>query len=301
MTTLSNYFLSLRRLSLGLLGLLASPNLVQAQAVVQVATRTVERSVDAAGIRTLHIVAEKADIELAVWDKATIAVKLELSARHPDKTTATNDLAKVQYVADRSGRDFFLRNFILLKDGEAKPLSNLKARYTVYLPASCAVDVRNSFGTVTMKGVRNSLRLKADFCISTLTDIMAKGTLETSFGELTARSLSGTFVFATDHTNLRLEQPAGSVKLNAAYGTVDILPDERLTGLTIQSKKAVVNVFPKNWQQFDYAISGAYATLQLPNGFNWKRNTADFKEAFFSSRQTATVSITAEFGDLTIK
>lgn len=273
----------------------------QAQNVLQVAIKAIEKTVAATSIRTLYINAEKADIELIAWDKTDIAIVLELSARHPDKATATSDLGKVQYIADRSGKDYFLRNYILLKEGENKPLSNLKARYVIHLPSTCSVDLKNTFGTIQMKGLTNNLKLNADFCTTSLLNIKGKGLLETTFGELRAIEIVGTFSFSSDHTNLSLENIGGAIRMNTLYGNVEISPSPGLTSLAIQSKKAVVTMVTKNWQQFDYDINSAYTTMKLPNGFKWKRNTPDFKDAFYSKNQMANVQINAEFGNLTIK
>ena len=272
-----------------------------AQTVLQVASKTFNTTVGSPAIKTLHIAAEKADIELVAWEKPDISIKIELSARHPDKSTATADLGKFLYLADRSGKDYFLRNYVLLKDGESKPVSNLKARYTIYLPANCSIDLKNTFGNITMKGLTNNLQLKADFCTSNLLNLKGKGSFETTFGELKTSEVVGAFTFLSDHTNLRLEGIGGAIKMNAHYGIVQIYPSVELNSLAIQSKKAEVTLLTRNWQMFDYTINSAYANMQLPNGFRWKRNTADFKDAFFSKNQLANVQINAEFGNITIK
>ncbi|MCF2491060.1 DUF4097 domain-containing protein [Dyadobacter sp. CY347] len=272
-----------------------------AQSVLQVATKTIEKNIPSPAIRTLHIHAEKADIELTTWDKPEISVVMELSARHPEKNVAAIDLSKVQYIADRNGKDYFLRNYIVLKNGESKPVSNLRARYKIHLPASCAVDLKNSFGTITLKGLTNNLQLKADFCTTNLLEIKGKGQMQTSFGELKGNELSGDFSFQSDHTKMSLQSIAGIIKVDAVYGDIALFPSSGLTSLSIKSKKAEITLQTKNWQNFDYTIQSAYATIKLPNGFKWKRNTADFKEAFFSKNQLANVDITAEFGQVTVK
>lgn len=283
-----------------LLACMAAGN-VSAQVVLQVATKTIEKTVKASSVRTLYISAEKADVEITTWDRSEISIVMELSARHPDKNTATMDLFKAKYIADRNGKDYFLRNYIMLKNGESKPVSNLRTRYTIHLPPACAVDLKNSFGTVTLKGLKNNLQLKADFCTTNLADLQGKGHVNTSFGELKGDELSGDFSFASDHTKLFLERLAGNIKVNAEYGNVELHPGTALSSLSIRSKKAEIALMTKNWQHFDYAINSAYAAIKLPNGFKWKRNTADFKEAFFSRNQLAYVDINAEFGQVTIK
>ncbi|WAC14808.1 hypothetical protein [Dyadobacter pollutisoli] len=283
------------------LALIATIGQVRAQGVLQVATKTIEKTIGSPAVRTLFITAEKADIEMTTWNKAEITIVLELSARHPDRNTAATDLSKVQYIADRNGKDYFLRNYIVLKDGENKPVSNVKARYVIHLPPSCSVDLKNSFGTITLKGLTNSIQLKADFCTTNLVDLRGKGQVNTSFGELKGTDLSGVFTFTSDHTRLHLNQVAGVIRLDADYGNVDIYPTIGLTSLAIKSKKAEITLLTKNWQIFDYTIQSAYATMKLPNGFKWTRNTADFKDAFFNRNQLANVDINAEFGNVTIR
>ncbi|MCE7062773.1 DUF4097 family beta strand repeat-containing protein [Dyadobacter sp. CY343] len=296
-----NNFIFNKAIPVTLVFCLSLISMAQAQATLQVATKKIERTIGGPTVRTLYINAEKADIEMVTWGKDDISVVMELSAKHPDRATAAQDLAKMQYIADRNGKDYFLRNYIVLKDGENKPVSNLKARYIIHLPASCAVDLKNTFGNIMLKGLMKSLTLKADFCTTTLSDLSGKGILNTTFGELSGTELAGTFTFSTDRTNIRLDHISGSVKLDALYGNVEIYPTTGLTSLAIRSKKSEVTLFAKNWQQFDYTINSAYATMKLPNGFKWKRNTADFKEAFFSKNQLANVDINAEFGQVTIK
>lgn len=290
---------SLFSITIFTLVLVISP--AKAQGVLQVATKKIEKTITGSAVRTLYIAAEKADIEMTTWNKSEITIVLELSSRHPDKTTAATDLAKVQYIADRNGKDYYLRNYIVLKDGDNKPVSNLKARYVIHLPASCAVDLKNSFGTITLKGLSNNIHLQADFCTTNLLDLRGKGQVKTSFGELKGMDLAGVFIFTSDHTKLRLNQVAGEIRLDADYGTVDIYPTTGLTSLSIRSKKAEITLIPDKWQIFDYNIQSAYATMKLPNGFKWTRNTADFKDASFNRNQLANVDINAEFGNVTIR
>jgi hypothetical protein len=47
---------------------------VRGQGTLQVATRTIEKTVAASSVRTLHINAEKADIEVSTWDKPEISI-----------------------------------------------------------------------------------------------------------------------------------------------------------------------------------------------------------------------------------
>jgi len=276
-------------------------DLASAQTTLQVASKTIEKTIGLPAIQVLHIHAEKGDVEIVTWEKPEISVTLQLSARHTIRTTAAGDLSKVRYVAERSGKDYFLRNYISLAEGESKPVSNIKARYVISIPSSVSVDLTNTFGTIKMKGLTKKLRLKADFCTTTIADIKGTIDLQTTFGELDGTSLAGVTSFSGDHTNLRLDQISGTLKVDASYGNVEILPTNGLSSLAVHSKKTEVTLSAKNWRLFNYTVNGAYTSMKLPNGFKWKRNTADFKDAFFFNNQLASVQINTEFGKLTIK
>ncbi|MCF0060221.1 DUF4097 domain-containing protein [Dyadobacter chenwenxiniae] len=277
------------------------PDITIAQTTLQVASKTIEKTIGLPAVQTLHISAEKGDVEIIAWDKPEMSVKLQLSARHTERTTAASDLSKVKYIAERSGRDYYLRNYISLAEGESKPVSNIKARYTIYVPSSISVNVTNTFGTIKMKGLTKKLHLKADFCTTTIADLKGTIDLQTTFGELEGTALAGAISFSGDHTNLRLDHVSGTLKVDASYGNVEIMPTNGLSRLTIHSKKSEVTLSAKNWRLFNYTVNGAYTSMKLPNGFKWKHNTADFKDAFFSNDQFASVQISTEFGKLTIK
>lgn len=281
--------------------LIILPDLALAQTTLQVASKTIEKTIGSPAIHTLHINAEKGDIEIVSWQKPEISITLQLSARHTERATAASDLSKVKFVAERNGKDYFLRNYILLTQGESKPISNIKARYTIYVPTSVSVDLTNTFGTIKMRGLTNKLSLKADFCTTTIIDTKGSLDLHTNFGDLEGTALAGTVSFSGDHTNLRLDQISGILRVDASYGNVEILPANGLTSLAIRSKKSEILLVAKDWRQFNYTVNGAYTSMKLPNGFKWKRNTADFKDAFFLNNQIASVQINTEFGKLTIK
>lgn len=293
-------FLSLLPL-LAMLCFVLLPGTLQAQTTLQVATKTIEKIVGLPGINTLYIIAEKGDIDIVSWEKPELSITMQLSARHTERATAASDLAKVKYIAERQGKNYFVRNYILLAEGESKPVSNIKARYTIFIPSSVSVDLVNTFGSIKMKGLTKKLHLKADFCTTWISDTRGTLDLKTTFGELGGSALAGDISFSGDHTNLRLDQVSGTLEVDASYGNVEILPTNGLTSLTVHSKKSEVMLSAKNWRLFNYTVNGAYTNMKLPNAFKWKRNTADFKDAFFSNNQLASVQINTEFGKLTIK
>jgi len=135
---------------------------------------------------------ERSDIEITPWNRNEIKAVVELTAKHPDRHTAEKDLETLHYTADNSGRTVSLHNFVVLTKNGAKPQSNLKARFTLFVPANCAVEIQNSFGKTTVKGLQTVMQLQTEFCTVELTDLR---------GNITARTVG--LRFGADWTSGR--------------------------------------------------------------------------------------------------
>lgn len=69
-----------------------------AQTTLQVATKHLEKDFEA--IKSIKIDAEKADIEIVVWNKSKVDLSVDLSAKHPEKAVAAKDLNYLKFAND---------------------------------------------------------------------------------------------------------------------------------------------------------------------------------------------------------
>jgi|GEM_PF-1856006 len=212
---------------------------------LQVITKSIEKTFVADKIDAVQILAERADIEINTWSKNEIKIVVELIAKHPDRAVATNDLAYFKYVIEAAGRNLHLRNLVVLTSNSRRPEANLKARYTLLLPASCAVVIQNSFGKIEIKGLENNIKVKSEFCTSTLQQLKGKITLETYFGDVKAEDLDGTISLTSDRTDWQLKNLKGRCQIRAQYGTFEINTDKTLVKIDLKTDNTVVRFVPQ--------------------------------------------------------
>ncbi len=268
---------------------------------LQVAQKTIHKNVSSSGINKIVIGSEKADISVQAWSKAEIKVTIGLSASQSEKSVTLEDLEKVELVADKEKKTFYLRDFVLLKDKGKKPESNLKARYTVYVPAGMSLEIENSFGVVTLKDLTGAINLKAKFCRVNMSGLSGKINLNTRFGNVEAYDLSGSLEVSSNHTGIVLGQVGGDIRLNTEYGSLQLKPTPKLSSLDIRSKKTNIDLVCPEWKNYNYAIRGAYSKFSLPDGFKALSTDDSKQELSYSGGGNAILKIEAEFASLSLR
>lgn len=203
---------------------------------LQVVTKTIEKTFTADRYPKVQVWGERSDIDIVSWERNEMKAVIELTAKHPDRSTAEKDLEILHYTAEKSGRTVSLHNFVVLTKNRAKPQSNLKAHFTLFVPVNCAVEIKNSFGKITVKGLQTIMQLQAEFCTVELTDLRGTLTARTQFGALKADNLSGTISFITERTDLLLQQIKGECRVRAQYGSLDIQTDKSQVKLDVETK-----------------------------------------------------------------
>ena len=203
---------------------------------LQVVTKTIEKTF-ADNIEEIQIQAERANIEITTWNKPEIRLVLELTSKHPDKNIATNDLAIVNYAANKSGKVLYINNYLLLTKATPQPQANLRAHYVLQVPAHISLLVNNSFGKVVIRGTTKANTLKTQFCNLDLVNLSGKINVETHFGELKLTNIDGNIALTTDHTDAWLKQIKGNCKIRAKYGKFEIDTDKTAIEFDIKTDK----------------------------------------------------------------
>jgi hypothetical protein len=204
---------------------------------LQVVTKTVEKTFEVPQYSKVQVWGERSDIEIMTWGKNEIKATIELTAKHPDRNVAEKDLEALHYTADKKGIKVSLHNFVVLAKNGTKPQSNLKARFTLFVPVNCAVEIQNSFGKISLKGLQTqTMQLQTEFCTIELTDLRGILTAKTQFGALRTENFNGLLSIFSERTDLVLQQIKGECRIRAQYGSLDIQTDKSQVKLDVETK-----------------------------------------------------------------
>ncbi|WP_046242579.1 hypothetical protein [Hymenobacter terrenus] len=251
-------------LLVALLGLLPT---AWAQRKVQVVTRTLEQSWNCPPGMTVRIRAEKANVQVRAWDRPTVQVTLRLSARHADRAVAEQDLPVAKYRLQKNGNALDLINFYTLAEDAPAVRSDLRAEYTVFMPAGNTLQVANAYGQTD------------------LTDLTGEQTVDQSFGQIHLRNLSGTlgvtaryadltginlqadFTCEANRSAVQLLGLGGSSLIRNYYGSVHLQATAAVRKLRVETNRTEVVVSVPQPELFGYELSVQQGLLTVPPAF----------------------------------
>ncbi len=290
-------------LQLSLLLWVVGPLLLGAQTTdLHVITKRLEKTFAYQPGYEVNIEGEKADVLVETWDKPQIGVRLELIARHPDKATAEADLEKIRYLAERVKNKIYLRNYIGLKEGEAKPKSNLHAQYVITVPEDCPVYLKNYFGEATVSNLTNSFRFFGEFSKIDMQNVQGNVDLQTRFGDIFGKFLDGNVSIASRRSDITLEEIKGRFDIQSQYGMVSILSVAGLLDLNIDAEKGDVYLFDPKLREYAYTLTTRHGQVNYPGdlGLELLSEQEELKKMEFKPNReyypSITISIT--FGDV---
>lgn len=250
-----------------LLPLLVRAQVAPAPAKVQVVTRTLEQTLPCPAGTLVRVRAEKATLRVQGWDKPTVRVVLRLIARHPEREIAELELPAARYLIEKNGGVIELANYFAQSAEAAAVRSDLRAEYTVQMPAGNPLQVVNAYGQTSLTGLSGKQTLEQDFGQITLFDLRGSLSATARYADLHAANLNLTFVCEADKSALRFTAASGSYTIRNRYGSVLLQPGSDVKSIFIDGQRTEVKLDVLQPEQFSYNLSAAHSTLVVPASY----------------------------------
>jgi hypothetical protein len=231
---------------------------------VQVITRTVEQTLPCLAGTVVRIRADRATVRVQGWNQPALRVTLRLSARHPDRAVAEKDLALMQYQISGESSAIDLVNYVKLPTGTPAPTSDLRADYTIMIPAASALRVANSYGLTQLTGLTGAQKLTQDFGQVELRQLRGSLDATVRYADLTGTDLQMAFTCQAEKSALQLKSVGGGYAIRNRYGSIRLEPTAELTGIVIDAERTEISLLPPAQAQFSYQLTATHGRLSLP-------------------------------------
>lgn len=278
------------------------PIFLPAQVKVQVITKTIEKQFAYHDGYELNIEGEKAQVFIEAWDQPTIAVTLEIVAKHPEKAVAERDMEAMQYLTQRVKNKIYVRNFLSAAENAPTPEAAFQATYYVKVPEQCPVYLKNYFGQASISNLTNSLRFNGEFTQVDLQNIRGVIDLRSRFGDIFGQHLDGQVTISARRSDITLDDIRGSFDISAHYGTLRLFADDRLLKLNIQAEHSDVFFYSTQPEFYGYTLTATHGAIKLPNHLPHEtvELSADQRKVNFkpSREYYANITITVTIGDV---
>ena len=275
-----------------------------AQEVVQVVTKIIEKDFSYQDGYEVNVEGQKADIFVETWAKNEIAVRLEISAKHPDLDIAEADLETVNFVAQRIKNKIYLRNYRF--GGDVKTASILTVTYHITLPEDCPVYVKNYFGTANISNLTNRLRIFGEYSQIDIDNVKGILDISTRFGDIVGEKIDGNVTINARRSDVTLYEIAGHYQINSQYGILKLQPTSGLLALNISAEKSEVYLYGDDPEKFGYTLTATHGDISTPQNLRLisLEDTPEVKKIQIQPKSqevypTITVSVT--FGNVHVE
>ncbi|GAB3913384.1 hypothetical protein GCM10028803_57460 [Larkinella knui] len=272
-----------------------------AQTRLQVVTKTVEKELAYNTGQRVNLTAQKADITIKGWNKATILVRLKLIAKHPEREVAERELAYLNYDIQTRNSVIDLSNRFTIPQRAGGIKGNLKAVFEIWVPTRCPITLQNTFGDVTLSDLAGEAALKLEFGKLSLTNLSGKTTVVSDYGDIDASELSGSFTIKAEKAEITLRDLGGSGTIQSRYGKLSIQPDASLLTLTVQATRTEVFLYPKRMNDFQYEIETTYSTIQVPDLYSEHLNASKRRFLYSPNGSKSHLSVTNSYSPVIIQ
>lgn len=274
------------------------------QTALEVVTKTIEETMPYKNGYEVNIEGEKAEIKVTTWEQNEVKVLIELIAKHPDRKVAEADLDLMSYSTEQHGNNIYYRNYVNKKI--RKPQADLKAIYTITLPADCPVYMKNTFGLAQVSNLQNRLTINSEFSNIDLENLSGEIGLQTRFGDIEGRNIDGVVTVNSRRSDITLHDIRGKWNIHSQYGILKFFtnPTDELLTMNIEAEKSDVYFFDPVPSQSGYTLTAHYGNISVPQDlkFNFLENSNQLKKAIFQSNiGKSNISVKISFGDITIR
>jgi hypothetical protein len=274
---------------------------IKAQEVVQVVTKVIEKTFNYQDGYEVNVEGQKAEIFVETWDKNEIGLRLEISAKHPEKEVAEKDLETVNFVAQRVKNKVYLRNYRF--GGEVQTPSIITVTYYITLPEDCPVYVKNYFGTANISNLTNRLRIFGEYSQIDIDNVKGLLDIQTRFGDIVGEKIDGNVTINARRSDVTLYEIAGNYQITAKYGILKLSPTAGLLGLDINAEKSEVFLYGDHPELFAYTLTATHGEVKTPENLRLLalEDTPEVQKVQFKpQRQEAfpTITVSVTFGDV---
>lgn len=279
---------------------------ISAQQKYQVVTKLVEQEYAYSG-QLLRINAEKANIEIKVWDKQKVGLKLKLKSKHPKLEEAKKASSYLKYLVNERKKELFIKNYILISNGE-ELTAKLQAEYELFVPQNCKLNISNSLGNIEINDFEGELKINQNLGDVTIAE--SSGSLHAfiEIGDFTCRNSNFNAVINAEYAEMILKGVLGKYEISTKMGNFTIQPQKELQLLELTSENTAVTFINSNCHNFNLFLKADHGEIKGLSQCNYSpisvvKNTSQGKGSikefvYLKKKDNTKISIATKYADI---
>ncbi|MFT3680025.1 MAG: hypothetical protein QM791_07110 [Ferruginibacter sp.] len=272
--------------------------------------RNISKTYTASG-NTLKIDNSFGDVTVTTWDKNEIKVDVHIEASATDKEHAESLFNAIEVTEKQNGKTISFKTNVESNDKKSNCKncsSSMEINYTIQMPASNALSIENSFGSINVPDYSGPISLTSKFGSLTTGVLSKTEDIAVEFGSAKIKStgnIDAVFKFST----ITIDKLSGSNKIKIEFcGNSKIAVDNSLTALTLNESYSTVNLKTSPDFSATYSVKTSFGSVKDRSNANLKRTDepdeygpdSDKNYEGRSGSGSAKVDIKSSFGTIII-
>ncbi|HTJ11743.1 MAG TPA: hypothetical protein VL547_06950 [Dinghuibacter sp.] len=208
-------------------------------------------------------------VDVHTWDKNEVKVDVHIKVTAEDESDASYMLGQIKVEDDKSGSQVDFHTNTDMNDHEEhhNRKRSFSIDYTVYIPATQPLNLKNSFGPTTMPDYNGPVELTSKFGSLDAGRLTSVKSLHVEFGKCQAKSVNGGYI-AIKFSKANIDEVSGNIDADFEFCDVmDLRVASGIKGLKITNKYTHLNLRIASGIPAKFDISTNFGSLNNNSGY----------------------------------
>jgi hypothetical protein len=230
--------------------------------------KNVNKSYNVSSSDKLNIENSFGSVEVHTWDRNEIKVDVNIEVSANSDALAQKMLDRISISDDKSSKGISFETKMKDINNTKDEKSTMEINYTISMPASNPLSIKNEFGSTTLPDFRGEVDLNSKFGSLTTGTLSNIKNINVEFGKANLANISSSPV-TIKFSKAVISKMSGAVKLNLEFcSNVRLSLDNNLSSLDLKTSYSTVNLKP---------VGSVPASYNIFTSFGSFKNTSDVK------------------------
>ncbi len=230
--------------------------------------KSVNKSYNVSSSDKLNIQNSFGSVEVHVWDKNEIKVDVDIEVSANSEALAQKMLDRISVSDDKTSKGISFETKMKDINNTKNEKSTMSINYSISMPASNPLTVKNEFGSTTIPDFRGEVDLTSKFGSLTTGNLSSIKNINVEFGKANLTNITSAPV-TIKFSKAVISKLSGDIKMNLEFcSNVRLSLDNSLSSLDLKTSYSTVNLKPTGGLQANYNISTSFGSF---------KNTSDVK------------------------
>ncbi|MEO6491083.1 MAG: hypothetical protein ABIO04_14160, partial [Ferruginibacter sp.] len=224
--------------------------------------KAVNKSYNVSSSDKLNIQNSFGSVDVYTWDKNEIKVDVNVEVSANTDALAQRILDRISISNDQRGKEISFQTNMKDINNTKDDKSTMSINYTISMPASNPLEIKNEFGSTTIPDYKGEVELTSKFGKLNTGNLSNVKSIQVEFGKANLGNIPGGTI-TIKYSKASIAKLSGAIKMNVEFSSKVVLNlDNNLTSLYLNTSYSSINLRPIGDLPASYAISTSFGSFK---------------------------------------